>query len=74
MSSSWERYALAIAAVAVASFLYLAAVPPEVDSDLAHFGLSGAILFSSALAGFGQGLLAASPGALLSVNLFTSSK
>jgi PAS domain S-box-containing protein len=73
LSSSWERYALAIAAVAAASFLYLAAAPAEIDSDLAYFGLSAAVLFSSAVAGPGPAVLATVLGALVSVNLFTSS-
>jgi PAS domain S-box-containing protein len=73
VASSWERYALAIAAVAVTSFLYLAAAPPEIDSDLAYFGLSVSILFSSAVAGIGPGMLATVLGAFVSVYLFTSS-
>lgn len=73
VSSSWERYALAIAAVAFASFLYFAAAPPKVDSDLVYFGMSIAVLFSSAVAGIGPGLLATVLGALVSVTLFTSS-
>jgi PAS domain S-box-containing protein len=74
LSSSWEHYALAIAAITVASFLYLAAASPEIDSDLAYFGLSAAVLFSSAVAGSGPGVLANVLSALVSVNLFASSR
>lgn len=73
LSSSWERYALAIAAVSVTCCLYLATVPPAIDSDLAYFGLSVSILLSSAVGGIGPGVLATILGGLVSLFLFTSS-
>jgi PAS domain S-box-containing protein len=69
LRSSWERYLVAVVAVAGASLLYLLAEPQGVDSDVRYFGFTMAVLLSSVVAGVGPGLLATTMAAFVTAYL-----
>jgi PAS domain S-box-containing protein len=68
--TDWRRYSIAVVSVGAATLLYFAAVPWPIESEIAYFGLSIAVLLTSAIAGLLPGLLATVLAAFVSVFVF----
>ena len=69
LRSSPTRYGVAIVATALATLLYFASGPVELDSDIHYFGFVLAVLVAALTGGIGPGLLATCLSALASMYL-----